>query len=333
MKTKFKALCLLSGGLDSRLACKIIQEQCEVEAVYFELPFGSGCCKSDCAFNFTQTAGVKLHIIDCKKGNFFRKYLRIIKNPEHGYGSAINPCIDCHIFMLKEAKKLAKKINADFLVTGEVLNERPMSQHISALKLVEKEAGAKGMLLRPLSAKLLPETEMEKRGFIDRNKLLNISGRQRTRQMELADKFNIKYPSPGGGCLLCEKEFSVKLRDLFKNDSSINERDIELLKIGRHFRIKGVKVIVGRNEQENKILEKLADKKDVILEAEDVVGPITVIIKKLHISSEIIKKAAELTARYSDSLDDEVRIVIRQSKREMVAKKIPQEEVVLLRIK
>lgn len=335
MKKKVKALCLLSGGLDSRLACKIMQQQCEVEAVYFDLPFGSGCCKQSCAFNFTQMQGVRLHIIDCKKGRLFKGYIKSIRKPKYGYGSGINPCIDCRIFMLKEAKKLARRIKADFLVTGEVLNERPMSQHSAALGITEKEAKVKGILLRPLSAKLLSETDMEKKGFIDRNKLLDISGRQRIRQIELAKKFNIKYPSPGGGCLLCEKEFAIKLRDLFKNEKKISGKDTELLKIGRHFRIKGVKVIVGRNEQENKILEKLADKQDFMLEAEGVVGPITVIIKKPHISSEIIKKAAELTARYSDSLDDEVRIVIIQSKveREMVAKKIPQEETVLLRIK
>lgn len=308
---KPKALCLLSGGLDSRLACKIMQEQCEIEAVHFNLPFGSGCCKSDCAFNFTQIQNVKLNIIDCTKGILFKKYLGVIRKPEHGYGCAINPCIDCHIFILKEAKKLMKKIDADFLVTGEVLNERPMSQHLSALSIVEKEAGVEGILLRPLSAKLLPETLPEKKGLVDRSKLLDISGRQRTRQIELASKFNIKYPSPGGGCKLCEKEFAAKVRDLFKNEKIISANDIELLNIGRHFRINGAKVIIGRNKEENKQLEKLAGKKDFLLEAQDIMGPITLIPRKSNADKEIIKKAAEITARYTDSKINNVLIKIK----------------------
>lgn len=336
MKRKVKALCLLSGGLDSRLACKFMQEQCEVEAVYFDLPFGTGCCKQDCSFNFTQIAGVKLHIIDCKKGRLFNDYINIIKNPKHGHGSAINPCIDCHILMLKEAKKLAKRIGADLLVTGEVLNERPMSQHISALNIVEKEAGVKGRLLRPLSARLLPETDAEKMGFIDRSKLLAIQGRSRIEQIKLAKKFNIKYPNPGGGCLLCEKEFAIRLRDLFKHEKTIDWKDVELLRIGRHFMIDGVKVIVGRNEQENNRLLHFMDKADLMLEAKDIMGPITIIRKKKQINPEVIKKAAELTARYSDAKTDNVIISIYTNKKirdRVIVKKPSEEEIDYLRIK
>lgn len=331
---KPKALCLLSGGLDSRLACKIMQEQCEVEAVHFNLPFGSGCCKSDCAFNFTQMQNLKLNVIDCTKGVLFKKYLEIIRKPKHGYGCAVNPCIDCHIFIIKEAKKLMKKIHADFLVTGEVLNERPMSQHLSALNSVEKEAGVEGILLRPLSAKLLPETIPEKNGLVDRNKLLDIQGRQRVRQIELAEKFSIKYPSPGGGCLLCEKEFAIRLRDLLKNDKEISYNDIELLRLGRHFRIDGIKVIVGRNEQENKQIERLADKSDLILEPKDIVGPTTLIRSKISIDKETIKKASEITARYSDSAEEKVEMNVKGRTRlfMMSVKKAAKEEIDKLRI-
>jgi len=331
---KAKALCLLSGGLDSRLACKIMQEQCEVEAVHFNLPFGSGCCKSDCAFNFTQMQNVKLNVIDCTKGLLFKKYLEIIRKPKHGYGCRINPCIDCHIFIIKEARKLMKKIHADFLVTGEVLNERPMSQHLSALNRVEKEAEVEGILLRPLSAKLLPETIPEKNGLIDRNKLLDMQGRQRVRQIELAEKFNIKYPSPGGGCLLCEKEFAIRLRDLLKNDKEISYNDIELLRLGRHFRIDGIKVIVGRNEQENKQIERLADKSDLLLEPKEIVGPTTLIRSKISIDKEIIKKASEITARYSDSTEEKVGMNVKGHKGEFVlsVKKAANEETDKLRI-
>jgi tRNA U34 2-thiouridine synthase MnmA/TrmU len=332
MKGKIKALCLLSGGLDSRLACKIMQEQCEVEAVHFNLPFGSGCCKPDCAFNFTQMQGIKLHVIDCTKGVLFRKYLEIIRKPKHGYGAAINPCIDCHIFMLKEAGKFAKKIGAEVIVTGEVLNERPMSQHLNALSIVEKESGLNGMLLRPLSAKLLEETTAEKKGLVDRERLFAISGRGRKKQLELAKKFNITFPAPAGGCLLCEKGFAVKLRDLFKHEKKISVKDTELLKIGRHFKINGVKVIVGRNEKENKILEKLAKKSDLILEAMNVMGPITLI--KDSKDEEIIKKAAELTARYSDAKSEHVVVVVKQGRlsREIEVKKMPVDEVDKLRL-
>ncbi len=331
---KPKALCLLSGGLDSRLACKIMQEQCEVEAVHFNLPFGSGCCKSDCAFNFTQMQNLKLNVIDCTKGVLFKKYLEIIRKPKHGYGCAVNPCIDCHIFIIKEAKKLMKKIHADFLVTGEVLNERPMSQHLSALNRVEKEAGVEGILLRPLSAKLLPETIPEKNGLINRNKLLDMQGRQRVRQIELAEKFNIKYPSPGGGCLLCEKEFAIKLRDLLKNDKEVSYNDIELLRLGRHFRIDRIKVIVGRNEQENKQIERLADKSDLLLEPKDIVGPTTLIRSKISIDKETIKKASEITARYSDSAEEKVEMNVKGRKGIFVlsVKKAAKKEIDKLRI-
>ncbi len=333
---RLKALCLISGGLDSRIACKLMQEQCEVEAVYFDLPFGAGCCKPDCAFNFTQIAGVKLHVIDCKSGRLFNKIVEIIRKPRHGYGSNINPCIDCHIFLLREAKKLAKGIHADFLVTGEVLNERPMSQHLNALNIVEKESGLSGKLLRPLSAKLLPETDVEKKGLIDRNKLLAIKGRSRKEQIKLAEKFGIKYPNPGGGCLLCEKEFALKVRDLFKHEKSVDWKDMELLRHGRHFRIDGAKVIVGRNEQENNIIQQLADKSDLLLEAKDTMGPVTIIRKKKQINPGVIKKAAELTARYSDAEKDKAVINVCISKKvkdKITAKKSSDTEIESLRIR
>lgn len=329
-KDKPKALCLLSGGLDSRLACKIMQEQCNVEGVYFDLPFGSGCCKQSCAFNFTQMEGVKLHIIDCTKGILLKKYIEIIRKPKHGYGSAFNPCIDCHTFMLKEAKKLAKKINADMLVTGEVLDERPMSQHRRALEIVEEESGLKGILLRPLSAKLLPETIPEKKGLIEREKLLDISGRRRLRQIELAEKFKIKYPSPGGGCLLCEKEFSIKLRDLLKNEKQVFPADIELLKLGRHFRVQEIKIVVGRDKEENEMITKLAGKKDLLLEPKDIVGPTTIIRGKGSVNEEITKKAAELTARYSDSVEEVVKMNVMIGNRihhELRVNKASQKEI------
>jgi tRNA U34 2-thiouridine synthase MnmA/TrmU len=337
LKRKAKALCLVSGGLDSRLALLLVKEQAEVEAIFFNLPFGSGCCKESCAFNFTQMQSIKLHVVDCTKKELFRKYINIIRNPKYGYGSGINPCIDCHIFMLKQSKETAKKINADFIVTGEVLNERPFSQHRKALKLIEEESSFKGRILKPLSAKLLPETIVEKQGLIARDKLLDISGRSRKKQLELAKRYKINFPSPGGGCLLCEKEFAIKLKDLFRHKKRISECDIELLKIGRHFRIGKTKIIVGRNHEENLNLKRLASSHDIVMEAKDVPSPITLI--KGAANKEIIRKAAELTARYSDAKNNQAvvkyakKIDFDKSYSEISVSEIKEQEIEKLRIK
>ena len=238
-KTRVKALVLYSGGLDSRLAVKLLQEQgLEVEALLFKLPFGGGCCNDEmCNFKFTQIQNAKLHIIDVTKNPFLTKYLNIIKKPKFGYGSGLNPCIDCRIFLLKEAKKIADKQGIKIIATGEVLGERPMSQTNKALKIIDKEAGFD--ITRPLIK-------------------IGIHGRSRKKQIELAKKFKISYPSPGGGCLLCEKEL-VKRIKLLLNKNLITQETLPLVKLGRHFFIDENQknwFVVGRNEQENKIIEK-----------------------------------------------------------------------------
>lgn len=175
--SKIKALILFSGGLDSRLAAKIMEEQLgkeNIECINFLLPFGTGCCNSNCSLNFCQKQGIKMKIVDCTKGKLLEEYLKIVRKPKFGYGTGLNPCIDCRIFLLNKAREYADKNKFDIIVTGEVLGERPMSQHKNALFLVEKETKLEGKLLRPLSAKLLPETEAEKEGKIDRSKLLDI---------------------------------------------------------------------------------------------------------------------------------------------------------------
>lgn len=302
-KPKAKALALLSGGLDSILAIKLLQEQgIEVIAVNFSSPFFSGKNASGAA----KQLKVKLLNIDLNQEKNFREYLNVINNPRHGYGSAMNPCIDCHIFMLKKARELMPKLETKFIVTGEVLNERPMSQHFKALQMIEKESGLQGKLLRPLSAKLLEETEVEKQGLVDRNKLLDIQGRSRQKQMELAEKYKLKYPTPGGGCLLCEQEYAKKLRDLFKHNKIIQARDIGLLKVGRHFRIGANKIIVGRNEKDNKRLKELANK-NFIFEVKDIPSPITLLEGKA--SQKVINLAAAMTATYSDAREEKTIIV------------------------
>ncbi|MCW3985416.1 MAG: hypothetical protein NWE91_03270 [Candidatus Bathyarchaeota archaeon] len=290
-----KALALLSGGLDSILAVKLIQEQgIDVVAVNFISPFCL-CGKSGCG-----AAGIAEQLeIPLKIMNVGEDYLKILRNPKYGYGKNMNPCIDCRIFMFKKAKKYAEEIGALFLFTGEVLNERPMSQHRKALSVIEKEAGLEGKILRPLSAKLLPETEAEKKGWVNREKLLDIRGRSRKKQIKLTKEFGIKnYPCPAGGCLLTYKEFAAKIRDLFEHKKKVGIKDINLLKIGRHFRFGKNKIIVGRNEAENKQLERMKGKNDYCFEVPDCGSPITLLQGPKTRKAE--RKAAALTLRYSD---------------------------------
>ena len=300
-----KALVLFSGGLDSILATKLMQEQnIKPVCLCFESPF-FGCEKSK---KYVKQLGVSLKTIKLKAG-----YFRIIRKPKHGYGSGINPCIDCKIFMLKKAKAELKKFRCSFIVTGEVLNERPMSQTKNKLMLIEKEAGLRGKILRPLSARLLPETDAEKQGLVNRKKLLARYGRSRKLQITLAKKFHLNYPSPAGGCLLCEKALAAKLKDLFEYKKRITEKDIELLKLGRHFRYKNNKIVVGRDEQENKKLMKLV-KNNFIFEVKDFPGPITILQSKGKTNEKTIKIAASLTVSHSDAKNRK-NVLVKYGKR------------------
>lgn len=252
-----KCLVLFSGGLDSRLVIKIMQEQgFEILAVFFKLPFQAGCCNENCSFNFSQMQGVKLQIVDATKGKLLEEYLELVEKFEHGRGSCLNPCIDCRIFILKKAKEIADKENIELIVTGEVLGERPMSQHNKAMKLVEEKSGLSSRILRPLSAKLLPETNAEKNKLVDREKLYAIQGRRRVEQISLAKKFKINFPTPAGGCLLCEKELKNKFQILLKN-KLIDDKTLQLFSIGRHFYLENSWVILGRDKSENKFIENL----------------------------------------------------------------------------
>jgi tRNA U34 2-thiouridine synthase MnmA/TrmU len=296
---KTKALALLSGGLDSTLAVKLILDLgIEVIAVNFKSPFCLCDQKGKCfASGVAENFEIPLKIIN--KG---KEYLDVIRHPKFGYGSGMNPCIDCRIFMLKKVKEYAKEIGAKFIFTGEVLNERPMSQHKSALDLIEKEAGLEAKILRPLSAQLLPETEAEKNGWVDRNKLLAIKGRSRKPQIALAREYGIDdYPCPSGGCLLTYKGFANKVKDLFEHKESVTLKDIHFLKAGRHFRFGKNKIIVGKNEKENEILLRL-NKKDYFFEVPNYGSPITILQGEK--TKEAITFAAVLTATYSDAKDE-----------------------------
>jgi len=277
------------------LAAKILMEQgIEVTGVSFISCF-FGAAKAEKA---AQQLGIELKKIDFKK-----EHLEMVKNPASGYGKCLNPCIDCHALMIKRAGEIAKKEGYDFIATGEVLGQRPMSQNGGALERVKKLAGTE--VLRPLSALLLSETEVEKNGLADRKKLLDISGRTSGRQMELAKKYGLKnYPSPAGGCLLTDPAFSQRARQMIKNWPKCGPEDMELLKHGRIFwfntrkeriNTKGTKllpilVVVGRDKEDCEALEKLARKGDIIMELKEVKGPLTVVRNpnvKIQMSNKI----------------------------------------------
>jgi tRNA U34 2-thiouridine synthase MnmA/TrmU len=305
---KKRAISLLSGGLDSILATwLILQQGVEVIGISFSTPFFD----TEKAKKAAEFLNIPLEIIDVTD-----EFIPILLNPRYGYGKNMNPCIDCHAFMIKKAKELLKKYNADFIVTGEVLGERPMSQNKQSLKIVEKYSDTEDILLRPLSAKLLPPTKPEREGLIDRNKLLDIKGRSRKIQLDLAKKIGLKeIPTPAGGCLLTEPNFSRRLKDLIEHQKLISKRDLELLKLGRHFRIDGVKIIVGRNKEENEKLLELSKPEDIIIKAEEP-SPILLIPQSIE-NEKILEIAGKIAGYYSDHRDKEkVKIKIKHKEKD-----------------
>lgn len=277
---KSRGLSLFSGGLDSQLAVKVLQSAgAYVECVTFTTPFFSPASAGKAA----EALGVKLHVVD-----FTNDEVDLIENPPHGFGSAMNPCIDCHAKMISRAGELMESLGFDFVATGEVLNQRPMSQNKQSLGVVEKASGLTGRLVRPLSAQLLEPTIPEKEGILDRSKLLGISGRQRLIQMELAEKFGIsEYPSAGGGCKLTEKGFARRLQDLLDHEGLRERRLLELLNHARRFRLPdGSGVILGRDGRENAILKSAAVGSDVVVTPVSVPGP-TAVVPALKSDSDL----------------------------------------------
>ncbi|HET6515304.1 MAG TPA: 7-cyano-7-deazaguanine synthase [Thermodesulfovibrionales bacterium] len=326
-----KAIALLSGGLDSTLAILVMLRQgVEITAVTFLTHFGcdisdsSSCSKNPFPaaekFGFT----VKLsHLAD--------QFVEIVKNPVFGHGKNMNPCIDCRILMLREARDLMEMTGAHFVVTGEVVGQRPMSQRRDTLNMIDREAGLKGSVLRPLSAKLLAVTAPEKEGLVKREMLYGFSGRSRKPQMALAEELGLTdYPAPAGGCLLTEPNYSYRLRELLGHTPNPSLNDLHLLRVGRHFRLSQTcKTIVGRDEKENAAIESYAGNEDYLLRVEGSGSP-TVLLSGED-SADFISLAASLCARYSDAKHlPEVDVTVVRGNGSSKARVVPAGDEVLI---
>jgi len=307
-KEKKKIVALLSGGLDSTLAIKTMQKQgFEVSAVAIKTPFCDFDCGRGCGFEIREKAdnlGVNLKTVYLGD-----EYIEMLKHPKHGFGSGMNPCIDCRAMMFEAGKKHMEEIGAEFIISGEVLGQRPMSQFAPALKKIEKLSNLEGKIVRPLSAALLPATDPEKNGLIKRKDLGMIRGRSRKEQLKMAKEFGIEDPpNAGGGCLLTDPAFSLRAIDLFKHIETPTTNDIDLLKIGRHFRLdQNTKLIVGRNKDENEMMHALALSNDILLEAKEHVGP-TTLLRGNGIEKHI-EFSAKITLRYSDAPKNETGVI------------------------
>jgi tRNA U34 2-thiouridine synthase MnmA/TrmU len=288
-----RAVGLLSGGLDSSLAAKLLIDQgIEVIGLHLQSPTA---CRSDVT-EVARELGIRL--VTRPKGE---EYLRLLRHPRFGYGRHMNPCVDCRIFMFHLGRPYLEEFDARFLFTGEVLGQRPMSQMRSAMKRIDREANLEGWILRPLSARLLPVTEPEQRGWVDRERLLDIWGRGRHRQLELAERYGLRnHQSPGGGCLLTDVSFSQRLEDLFEHvpEEHTSVADVELLRVGRHFRLSAAhKVVIGRDQDENRRLRELSSPERWLVEPDGFSGPTALVCGPF--STPAVEAAAELIERYS----------------------------------
>lgn len=294
---------MFSGGLDSMLSALVLREQgCDVTAITFSSPFFSPRQAQASAAQIS----LPIEVVD-----YTDDILSLVEHPRHGFGGALNPCIDCHARMLTRAGSIVRERGWDFIATGEVLNQRPMSQNRRSLEIVARDCGVEDILVRPLSAKLLPESEVERRGLVDRERLCAIEGRSRKPQMELAAHFGLeRYPSSAGGCLLTEKLFSNKLA-LLRNEGRLHDLEaIALLKFGRHFKIsEKAKAIVGRNVSENEAMREIASRGGYyVLRPIGVPGPTTLL--EASASGDDLDAAARLCAGYSDKVPGRIKIRI-----------------------
>ena len=296
-----KAICVFSGGLDSMLAAELIRAQgIDVLALFFETPFFT----SHRARASALSMNLPFKVVDITE-----RHLEVVKHPKHGYGGNMNPCIDCHALMFRIAGEMLESEGASFIFSGEVMGQRPMSQNKKALRLVAAESGLEGLLLRPLSAKCLSPTIPEEKGWVQRDQLKGFQGRSRKPQMQMAIDLGLDdYPAPAGGCMLTERGFSRRLKDLLSSKSEVLVNQLETLKLGRHFRISAsAKIVVGRDKRENERLRDLAEKEDVILNTVTVPGP--TVLMSGSLLTEAIDLAAGITLSYSDAQEGEIQEV------------------------
>ena len=322
-KKQIRALALFSGGLDSALAIKLIKDQgIEVIALNFVSHFFGG--KNEKAEKMAQQLGVQLEYV-----NFKNRHMNVVKDPVFGYGKNMNPCIDCHSLMFKVAGELMEKYGADFLISGEVLGQRPMSQNAQALQRVKELSGMGDYIVRPLSAKLLEISKPEELGWVDRDKLLGIEGRSRKYQMDLMEKYNIvDYPSPGGGCLLTDVDYSKKLSQ-FKDDGVLDNEFSHLFyltKVSRVFRFSpGNYVFVGRDNDGNHKVMEYENTADHLIRAFDTPGPVIAMFGEF--SEEEVNLACQFFSRYSKVKgNSEVSMLLDNKKATIPAIDIPKVE-------
>lgn len=312
---RVKALSLFSGGLDSILATRLIMAQgVEVEAVQFITPFFNYNILQDVKAHkerILSKFGIHVYVEDISEG-----YLELLHNPAHGFGKNFNPCIDCKIFMFIRAKELLQEKGASFLISGEVLGQRPMSQRRDTMNVIERDSGTRSLLLRPLCAQLMAETEPELQGWVDRSKLLRMSGRGRSAQIALAKSYGITdFPAPAGGCLLADPILSQRIKQLYTQESilkvaGINVPDVQVLLVGRQLLLPGGGwLIVGRDEKDNEKLEALVQPEDAMLFMEEWPGP-TSLLKKAnrYENGEDLERdlqlAASIVVRYGKKLPE-----------------------------
>jgi tRNA-specific 2-thiouridylase len=300
-----RALALFSGGLDSTLAMKVIIDQgIEVVAVNVNTGFGGTTDRLEHMQNMCDQIGAKLEVLDLKQA-----YLdEVLFEPKYGYGKNFNPCIDCHGFMFRHTSELLKKYDASFMISGEVVGQRPMSQNKDALQNVQKLSGVEDLIVRPMSAKLLPISKPEREGWVDREKLLDISGRGRQRQLELVKEIGLTdYEPPAGGCLLTEIQFSNRLKDFVEHDK-MEITDIDTLKFGRQLRLPdGAKLIIGRHQEDNERLKQTNSDKYYKGRIVDATGPFVLLDK--NVSEADKKLAADFIITYGKTeLDKEYTV-------------------------
>ncbi len=302
MKKKYRAFALFSGGLDSIISVLWMEKiGVEVVPVFFKTAFFG----PEKAIESAKNSNINLTIIDITK-----EHMEMVLKPKYGYGKNMNPCIDCHGMMFREAAKRMEEYNIDFIISGEVLSQRPMSQRKNSLGSVAKLSGIKDLIVRPLSQKLLPDTLPIREGWINKDDMLDIQGRTRQRQMELAKEFNItEFPNAGGGCALTDVNFSARLKDLIDNNM-YEIHHIDFLKYGRHFRLnKNTKLIIGRNKSENDLLTDLCNENDLVLKAAEIPGPLGIIQSLEQPTNEEILLAAKILLRYNLKAEDENKII------------------------